>query len=83
MSEFLTRNPRTDEIPLLKSLWSSVFGNIGIDAFFSLFFKPELCAIVGLSGSLAAMGYLIPSGDIKAVTDGTEKETSLKCAMIY
>jgi GNAT superfamily N-acetyltransferase len=83
MSEILTRNPRADEVHLLKSLWSSVFGNIGIDAFFCLFFKPEHCVVVEHSASLAAMGYLIPSGEINAITDGTGKKQPVKCAMIY
>jgi GNAT superfamily N-acetyltransferase len=83
MSEFLTRNPRTDEVPLLKDLWSSVFGNIGIDAFFRLFYKPELCAVVEMNGSLAAMGYLIPSGDIVSGATGTEQKKAAKCAMVY
>ena len=83
MSNILVRNPRMDEVPLLKNLWSSVFGNIGIDAFFRLFFKPELCVVVEQNGSLAAMGYLIPSGDIKTVPDDMNNTNSLKCAMIY
>jgi GNAT superfamily N-acetyltransferase len=83
MSEILTRHPETDEIPLLKSLWSSVFGDIGIDAFFGLFFSPELCVVVEQNGSLAAMGYLIASGDIKTVPSDTENEKQIKCAMIY
>jgi GNAT superfamily N-acetyltransferase len=83
MSEILTRNPQTDEIPRLKSLWSSVFGNIGIDSFFRLFYKPDLCAVVELDGSLAAGGYLLPSGDIKTVADSDGNEKNVKCAMIY
>ncbi|MCL2661905.1 MAG: GNAT family N-acetyltransferase [Oscillospiraceae bacterium] len=83
MSEILTRNPRTDEVPLLKNLWSFVFGDIGIDAFFRLFFKPELCLVVEQNSSLAAMGYLIPSGDIKTVSNAAENEKFIKCAMIY
>jgi GNAT superfamily N-acetyltransferase len=83
MSEILTRHPETDEIPLLKSLWSSVFGNIGIDAFFCLFFKPELCVVIEQNGSLAAMGYLIPSGNIKTVSNSSWNERLIKCAMIY
>jgi GNAT superfamily N-acetyltransferase len=83
MSEILTRNPRADEIHLLKSLWSSVFGNIGIDAFFRLFFKTELCVVAEKNGSLAAMGYLIPSGNIVSAANGTDNKRPVKCAMIY
>jgi GNAT superfamily N-acetyltransferase len=72
-----------DEVPLLRRLWSSVFGNIGINSFFSLFFRSELCIVAQYDGILAAMGYLIPSGDIKTETDGSVNEKPVKCAMIY
>jgi len=85
MSEIFTRHPRTDEIPLLKNLWSSVFGSIGIESFFRLFLKPGLCLVVEQNGSLAAMGYLLPAGSITAATDGTGSDdgNNIKCAMIY
>jgi hypothetical protein len=83
MSEFFVRNPRMDEIPLLKGIWSSVFGTIGIDAFFNLFFRQDMCAVVEQNGSLAAMGYLISSGDIKTGADTAENTNNVKCAMIY
>jgi GNAT superfamily N-acetyltransferase len=83
MSEILTRNPRANEISLLKNIWSSVFGDIGIDTFFALFFDPELCVVVEQGGSISAMGYLLPSGDIISSVDAAENETPVNCAMIY
>jgi len=83
MSDILTRNPGADDVPLLKNLWCTVFGDIGIDAFFRLFYQAGMCLVVEHNGSLAAMGYLIPSGDIKAVTDDAGNEIDTKCAMIY
>jgi hypothetical protein len=39
--------------------------------------------VVEQRGLIAAMGYLIPSGEIKAKTNGSDNEKHSKCAMIY
>jgi GNAT superfamily N-acetyltransferase len=83
MSEVITRNPRADEILSLRKIWSSVFGDIGIDAFFQQLYDPGLCIIADVDGSPAAMGYLIPSGEIVSGVNNKSSTGPVKCAMIY
>ncbi|MCL2820094.1 MAG: GNAT family N-acetyltransferase [Oscillospiraceae bacterium] len=77
MNEIIARNPCLNELPLLYNIWDSIFGKIGRESFFRLFFKPELCAVAEINGSPVACGYLVPFGDIK------DSKGSASCAMIY
>ena len=77
MSEIITREPRGDEMPVWRSIWENVFGCVGMEAFFLRFFSPDLCVIAEFEGSPAAMGYLVPFGEI---VTGSE---SIHCMMIY
>jgi len=83
MSEIKTRNPRADEILSLRKIWNSVFGDIGADAFFRLLYDTRLCIVADVDGSPAAMGYLIPSGEIVSGVNNKSSTDPVKCAMIY
>jgi len=83
MSEIITRNPRVDEIPKLRHIWSSVFGDTGMDSFFQLLYDQKLCYVAEYEDSLAAMGYLIPSGEVVLNSDNSCNVKPVKCAMIY
>jgi len=73
----ITRSPSTDELSILNSIWSRIFGDIGRDSFFRLFYKPELCIIAESNGIVASTGYLVPFGNLMVGDD------SIPCAMIF
>jgi len=77
MIETKTRQTRKCEIPALKDIWETVFGNIGKEAFFDYFYSPELSICVDCEGRPAAVGYLIDSGDI------VNGAATVSSAMIY
>jgi len=77
MSEIIVRKPYISEIPALYDIWITVFGSIGLESFFKHFFDLKLCIIAEFNNSPAAMGYIIPAGDL--IYDGE----SIRCAMIY
>ena len=70
-------HPHTDDIPELKALWNKVFGKIGLEAFFSLFFNVKHCQIIRSDNNIAAMGFMLPAGDF------VYKKRTFPCAMIY
>jgi len=72
----LTRNPVSGDLPSLHKIWNSAFGNTGMDSFFSVLFKPELCIVAESGGAPAAAGYLVPFGDLRS------NRSSVPCAMI-
>ena len=79
MDNITTRRPRTSEIPALRHIWVSSFGNQDEAAgFFRFLFSPELCLVVEREGIYYAMGHLIPVGDL--VLGGGQR---FPCAMIY
>jgi len=69
--------PNPSDIAELKNVWSVIFGNVGLDAFFDNLFRPEHCVIARNDNNIAAMGYLLPAGNI--VTNSK----AVPCAMIY
>jgi len=77
MNEAVIRQPNVDELPNLKHIWNSVFGPIGLESFFKHIFNKELCIVAKVNNTTAAMGYLIPNGDIVCGS------ATYKCAMIY
>ena len=77
MKKAETRNPRSDELPALQSLWENTFGNIGKEAFFNHYYNPEMCVVAEWNHVPASAGYLIPYGEIQSDNE------SLPCAMIY
>ena len=64
MSELSVSAPRIDEIPALRAIWKTVFGEVGEKAFFSHLFNAELCAVAKVGDAPAAMGFLVEAGDI-------------------
>jgi len=77
MSDYMIRNARTDEEAQLRAIWRSVFGNIGEDAFFKIYFDPNFCVVVEHNNALVSMGYLVPFGKIAT------RKKPVPCAMIY
>jgi len=76
-NQIITRSPHDYEISALRDIWCNVFGNIGVDMFFKLLFNAKHCIVSLVRDTPAAMGYLVPAGDIYF------KQATLKCAMIY
>jgi len=83
MNEIIIRNPGDDEIPAIRAIWSSVFGDIGADAFYQLLYDTKMCCVAEYNGVLASMGYLIPTGEISPVMVSAGDNKPVKCAMIY
>jgi len=83
MNEITIREPQPNAIPALREIWNSVFGDIGVNAFFRLLYDPKLCIVADFDGSPVAMGYLIPSGEIIPAADNSGNPSPVKCAMIY
>jgi len=54
-----------------------VFGSIGKDSFFDCFYSDDLCVLAEFEGVVAAVGYLVPTGEI------VHGPISVPCAMIY
>lgn len=74
------RTSKAADIPALKILWHSVFGDMfpEIDMFFDTFFEEKHCIVAESQSTLAAMGFLLPAGFLHS--HGKE---DIKCAMIY
>jgi len=77
MSDILIRTPQPGETQALRDIWSLVFGNTGLSSFFELLYDERLCMVADINGSPAAVGYLVPTGDLLL------NNTQVPCAMIY
>ena len=78
MSNTKIRLPSKNEIPVLKQIWISGFGDDPcISIFFDHFFSPELCIAAYVNNSPVGAGYLIPLGDL---VYGNQRSP---CAYIY
>ncbi|MCL2426553.1 MAG: GNAT family N-acetyltransferase [Oscillospiraceae bacterium] len=77
MSDVIIRNAHIDELSELKAIWETIFEDIGKEAFFSIYFKPDMCIVVEYNNTLVSMGYLVPFGDILC------GKKPISCAMIY
>ena len=77
MSACVLRSPSAVEKPQLYNIWDTVFGSIGRDSFFDCFYNEDLCVITEFEGAVAAVGYLIPTGEL------LHGSISVPCAMIY
>ena len=77
MSEIITRQPVTDDISALHHIWNKAFGTVGLESFFKHIYNPKMCLVADAKNTPVAMGYLIPTGNIKF------GDVSAKCAMIY
>ena len=80
MSEISVRRGVSADVPVLKALWSCVFGDpdADIDAFFETFFDDGICVVAESGKMPAAMGFLLPVGFLR-VPD----EDDVPCGMIY
>lgn len=56
------RKPRSEEIPLLRQLWQTVFGDTDafLDSFFSVAYSPDRCLCAVEGDALAGMLYWLP-----------------------
>ena len=77
MSESVLRSPSPGEKTHLYNIWDTVFGSIGKDSFFDCFYDEDLCVLAEFEGAVAAVGYLIPTGEL------LHGSISVPCAMIY
>jgi len=77
MSDVVIRKSHIGELPKLKAIWETVFGDVGRDAFFSIYFNPDMCIVAEYNSVPVSMGYLVPYGDI------SYGKKSIPCAMIY
>ena len=77
MSKITLHEPRGEEMPVWRDIWESVFGSVGMEAFFVNYFTPGVCVTAEFDGTPAAMGFLVPFGEI---VDGSKP---IPCMMIY
>jgi len=75
--DIITRIPRKSELTALKKIWDIVFGKTGAGKFFNLLFSCETAVIAEHNNKPAAMGYIIPAGELE------NNNQSLPCAMLY
>lgn len=64
-----TGNPRLavrDDIPPLKALWKTVFGDsdADIDHFFETYFSPDMVTVMDDGGKIVSAAYIMPVGDL-------------------
>ena len=64
-------------MPVWRDIWNAVFGSVGMEAFFLHFFSPGLCVTAEYGGTPAAMGYLVPFGELMLNTK------PIPCSMIF
>jgi GNAT superfamily N-acetyltransferase len=69
-----------EDIPALRSLWKTVFGDADADIarFFSVYFSPELTVVVRDGGTPVSAAYILPVGSL-ARPEGARES----CAMLY
>jgi len=83
----IIRNAKLSEVSKLKTIWEHVFGNVGKDEFFKIFFDPGLCVIAEHNNAPASMGFLVPFGDIvhcdTALDNSSIPGAPTPCAMIF
>ena len=77
-NKMLTRQSRTEDLPGLRRIWSSVFGSPDGAAFFDYNYEPGWCIVAEHDSLPAAMGHLLPIGSLVA-----GKSRAIPCAMIY
>lgn len=77
MKDVVLRKPDENDIEALKNLWAEIFSSVGMDAFFECLYNRELCRAVFVGNQLAAMGFLVDTGELRS------GGAALKAAMIY
>ena len=79
MDKALCCTPSGADVPALKALWQTVFGDTPgfIHRFFDRWYAPALTAVVKTGGAVAAMAYVLPTG--RYLTPAS----AIPAAMIY
>ena len=72
------RTPDSNDLEELHTIWSTVFDDSDRALFFNFFYNPKLSVICEFENKIAAMGFLIPVGDLIAA-----QGENIPCAMIY
>jgi len=75
--EVIIRKPRECELSALGEIWHTVFGTVGAKSFFDNIYNVEQTIIAEAWGKPAAMGHIIPAGELVC------REHTLSCAMLY
>jgi len=73
----LMREPRIEEMPVVRNIWNIVFASADVDDFFSFYYNRELCVSAIYDGTAVAAGHLLPAGELGL---GGRR---VPCAMIY
>lgn len=62
----ISRLARNEDIPRLKALWKTVFGDGDGDIghFFDTWFSPDLTAVVDVGGNPVSAAYILPVGEL-------------------
>jgi len=77
MNEISILRPIAGDMPGLYSIWTTVFGDSGVDAFFTSYAGEYICVAAITDGAPVTAGYLIPHGNL---ISGSQ---TAPCAMIY
>jgi GNAT superfamily N-acetyltransferase len=77
MKNVVLRSPNADEEGKLKELWSAIFSDIGMDAFFANLYSKSLCSAMFEDEKLCAMAFLVRAGEL------SYGEKLFNAAMIY
>ena len=74
----LTRRPNHDDIPALRLIWKTAFGDGDLDGFFNHYYARDHCIVAVTNDTPVSAGYLLPAGSYLDC-DGP----GVPCAMIY
>jgi ribosomal protein S18 acetylase RimI-like enzyme len=81
------RTAAPEDIPALKALWHTVFGDdkTEIDRFFDVFFSPDLAAAAGPAGAPVSAAYTVPVGALVLPRPDRSRRAPgrYRCAMLY
>lgn len=84
---FSVRTAAPEDIPALRALWHTVFGDAlaDIDRFFDVFFSPDLAAVAGPAGAPVSAAYAVPVGELVLPRPGPDRHAVRRygCAMLY
>jgi len=75
--DFELREPGSEDLPVLRNIWETVFGKEDASIFFMTYFGTGSCIAAVTKGILSASGYVFPVGDLIV------GDMVLRCGMIY
>lgn len=81
-AEQIVRQAEELDMPQLKALWKTVFGDddTDIDHFFGTWFSPDLTVVISDGTKAVSAAYILPAGRLVFARHDGE---SLDCAMLY